>query len=165
MASNERKACDAVARILEERNGVSRANAYRPDSDSSRQAVDYAFEISGQSFALEHTTVEAFNRQIHMSADFMAFAFPIQEELATQMPRPGIYYLDFPIEPCATLSRSDWTGVRSEIIEWVRAAALELHAEAPIRKDRNHAPHGHNGRCEATVATVRLVLRRVVHWA
>jgi hypothetical protein len=57
---NERKACDAVVRSLEGRAGATRSNAHSPEDDKVGPPVEYVFELDGQTYALEHTVVEAF---------------------------------------------------------------------------------------------------------
>ena len=43
---------------------------------------EYVFDLAGQTYALEHTVVEAFDGQIHKDFDFAAFIVPIERALA-----------------------------------------------------------------------------------
>jgi hypothetical protein len=72
---HERKACDAVARVLEERAGATRSNPRCPEMDGSGP-VEYVFDLAGVTYAFEHTLIEAFERQIHIGVDFGKFWSP-----------------------------------------------------------------------------------------
>jgi hypothetical protein len=97
---NERRACDAVVvRVLEERHGAVRANARSPEDDRIGPPVEYVFDLAGQTYALEHTVIKAYDGQIHKDVDFEAFVAPIAAALDHQMPRPGSYRLTFAIHP------------------------------------------------------------------
>src|SRR5258708_13088803 len=101
---NERRACDAVAQVLEERHGAVRANASSPEDDRVGPPVEYVFDLAGQTYALEHTVVEAFDGQIHKDVDFVAFIAPIERALDHHMPSPGSYRLTFAIHPSQGLN-------------------------------------------------------------
>jgi hypothetical protein len=163
---NERKICDAVARILEDRAGKKRSGARCPEADHNGPPVDYRFDLSMQGYALEHTIVEAFPRQINMDVDYGAFIDPIHAALDKKLPSPGFYSLAFPIEPCAEIKRKELPDVQKQIIEWVQTAAKELHAEAPIVKDRHHMPHGKRGVRKAKLPGLpfEMTLTREIHW-
>jgi len=70
---NERRACGAVVRVLEERRGAVRANGRSPEDERVGPPVEYVFDLGGRTYALEHTVVEAFDGQIHKDVDFAAF--------------------------------------------------------------------------------------------
>jgi hypothetical protein len=96
---NERRACDAVARVLEERHGATRANATSPEDVRVGPPVEYVFDLASRTYALEHTVVEAFDGQIHKDVDFAAFVASIETALDNHMPSPGSYRLTFAIHP------------------------------------------------------------------
>jgi hypothetical protein len=164
---NERKACDAVARILEARTGLVRTHARNPEEDGVGPPVDYRFDLGSQNYALEHTTIEAFKGQIQTGVDFIAFVEPIEKALSTNMPSPGTYHLAFPIDPSAKVKRKDHPKVQAAIIKWAKTNAEKPYAEAPIKKDKHHMPHGHRGNIRETPPGVPFELRldREVHWA
>ena len=95
---NERKICDAVARVVEERAGITRSGARSPEKDGQGPPVEYRFDLGKISYALEHTIIEAFDRQIHSGVDFNALVNPIVEAIGATLPKPGVYYVTFPFD-------------------------------------------------------------------
>lgn len=67
---NERRACDAVVRVLEERHGAVRADGRSPEDERIGSPVEYVFDLGGRTYAPEHTVVEAFDGQIHKDVGF-----------------------------------------------------------------------------------------------
>jgi hypothetical protein len=161
---NERKACDAIARALERLSGSARMNAYSPEDDGIGAPVEYVFELIGKRYALEHTIVEAFDRQIHTSVDFGSFIAPIMEALDHHMPPPGKFDLYFSIDPSRGLKPRAVPGVQASIIEWMREKAIELHDECPRQPLRNYKPQGVANFRKETVAGVELSLYRETGW-
>lgn len=162
---NERLACDAVARVIEDRFHARRQNERAPERDRTGPPIDFAFSIQGREYAIEHTEIEAFEGQIRAGTDFETFAEPIQLRLDRSLPTPGTYHLDFPIDPTAGIRRPDHSRVQDQICRWAQEAAAELCGLEPLRKSRLEAPRGQHGRRERTFQGVRVVLRREVHWA
>lgn len=72
--SRERRACDAVARCLEDIGGFLRSGAHCPeDLAKGQSAIDYAFNLGNTAFAFEHTVVEAFEGQLRTDEQFARF--------------------------------------------------------------------------------------------
>ena len=113
--NNERKGCDAVARVLETRSGAMRQNPRYPEKDGSGAPVDYVFDLARKTYAFEHTIIEAFERQIHTSVDFGKFVAPIELALDHQMPRPGIARAAKNQRLC-TWSKKDWVRSASRLV-------------------------------------------------
>ena len=57
---HEGKACDAVVRYLERREGAARANLRFPERERHPASVELLCTIGGHLFALEHTGIEPF---------------------------------------------------------------------------------------------------------
>jgi hypothetical protein len=161
---NERKACDAVARCLEDIAQRKRLNAHSPEDDRTGPPVEYVFDLDGVRYAIEHTIVEAFERQIHTGVDFGAFVMPIERALDGHLPFPGYYNLTFPIDPSRGLKPKMLAKAQAEIINWVKLNAAELHAECPEQPSKVRRPHGHKGHRRDTVAGINLVLYRETGW-
>jgi hypothetical protein len=161
---NEHRVCDAVARILEARVGTQRGNARCPEKDRIGPPVDYRFDLKGVPYAFEHTIVEAFPEQIRTGVDFDRFVSPIVDALDGSMPKPGVYYLNFSIDPSSGFKRKALPKLQQDVIYSVQQTAAALHAQAPVRRDRHHAPHGDNGSRELKIQGVMVALRREVHW-
>ena len=162
---NERRACDAVVRVLEERHGAVRANASSPEDNRVGSPVEYVFDLAGQTYALEHTVVEAFDGQIHKDVDFAAFIAPIERALDHHMPSPGSYRLTFAIHPSQGLKPKRIAEAQTAIIVWVREAAAAMHAECPAVPTRSRGPHGHESHGRGTVEGVDLHLHREIGWS
>jgi hypothetical protein len=156
---NERKACDAVTRVLEERSGAVRCNPRYPEKDASGPPVEYVFDLAGKTYAFE--------RQIHTGVDFGRFVAPIEAELDHHMPRPGIYWLMFPIDPCAGLKPRDIPKIQAAIVAWAKAKAAELHAELPRKPSRIEKPRGHQTFRKENLPGLmfELYLSRDTNWA
>jgi hypothetical protein len=123
---NERRACGAVVRVLEEHHGAVRANARSPEDDRVGPPVEYVFDLAGRTYALEHTVVEAFDGQIHKDIDFAAFIAPIEHALDHHMLSPGSYRLTFAIQPSRGFKPKRIAEVQAAIIVWVREAAAAM---------------------------------------
>ena len=118
--------------------------------------MDYRFDLGKESYAFEHTIVEAFPAQIQLDVDYGSFIDPIHAALDKNLPSPGFYSLAFPIDPCAGIKRKDHPASQKQIVDWVLKVAGELHAEAPIVKDRHHMPHGKRASVKPTCRACRL---------
>jgi hypothetical protein len=150
---NERRACDAVVRVLEERHGAVRANGRSPEDERVGPPIEYVFDLGERTYALEHTVVEAFDGQIRKELDFAAFVAPIAAALDHQMPRPGSYRLTFAIHPSKGLKPKRIAEAQAAIVAWVRAAAAEMHAERPDVPMRGRRPYGHESNRRGTTST------------
>jgi hypothetical protein len=125
---NERKICDAVARVLEERAGMKRSGARTPEKDGQGAPVEYRFDLGQKNHALEHTIVEAFDRQIHSGVDFNTLVNPIIKEIGDTLPKPGVYYVTFPLDATDRVERRDFPALQMAVGSWVRNAAGRLYA-------------------------------------
>jgi hypothetical protein len=56
---NERGACDAVARVLEERNRAMRANPRSPEDERVGPPMEYVFDLAGQTYAVDRLVPDA----------------------------------------------------------------------------------------------------------
>jgi hypothetical protein len=165
LIDNERRACDAVARVLEERFGTLRANATSPEDERVGPPVEYLFDLDGHTHALEHTVIEAFEGQIHKDVDFDAFVEPIAAALDHRMPSPGSFRLTCSIHPSRGLKPKRIGEVQAAIVDWVRSAAAAMHAECSAIPTRNRRPHGHQSIRRETVEGVGVHLHREIGWS
>ena len=160
---NERKACDAVARCLEDLLQVSRSNAHSPEDDKVGPPVEYVFDLGNKRYAMEHTVVEAFNGQIQTDVEFGLFVNPITDALDCHLPVPGAYRLFFPIQPSKGIKAKHLANVQAKIIEWVTRTAVGLHSERP-KQQRNSEPSYHSGFRKETIEGIELQLSRQMDW-
>ena len=67
--THEGKACDAVIRRIEAREGHSRSDLTFPEKKQDwAAAVEVTCRIGDQLFAFEHTTIEPFERHLELEA-------------------------------------------------------------------------------------------------
>lgn len=163
---NERKACIAVARVLQDLSRAILCNPRYPEKDGIGPPVEYVFDLAGRTYALEHTIIEAFDEQIRTDVDFEKFVAPINSALDYRMPRPGKYELVFPIDPCAGLKPRDIPNIQEAIIAWVRTKAIELHAELPYKPTKTEKPRGYLSVRKETLPGLGFELRlsRETYW-
>jgi hypothetical protein len=162
---NERKACDAVARALERLSASVRTNAYSPEDRGASAPVEYAFDLRGIKYAIEHTIVEAFAGQIQTGVNFESFIDPIVAALDHHMPPPGRFDLLFAINPSSGKKPRNIATAQQAIIGWVNETAAELHNECPKQPSRSHKPSGFRNSRKATVAGIELTLQRETIWS
>jgi hypothetical protein len=139
--SRERKACDAIARCIEELAGVKRSGAFCPEEIANGQSeIDYTFDLDLQKYALEHTVIEAFDGQLRADDHFAKFVGPIEAALDRQLPRGGYFQLLFPIDPSSGMRPAEVRRKQSDIIAWARTAAYDLAEEvaaSPAKRRRS----------------------------
>lgn len=162
--NNERKACDAVARSLEDLLKAKRTNAYSPEDVKVGPPVEYVFDLGQIRCAIEHTVVEAFDGQIHTDIDFTSFVTPITAALDYNLPAPGKYLLAFAIHPSSGIKKRQIPTVQEKIIEWVKKSAAELHAECAQQPGRAEKPFGHRALRRDSIYGVELQLSRETGW-
>jgi hypothetical protein len=155
----ERQLCEATIRFYEAECGAPRESVRFPEEHGVDRQVDCLFSIGERHFAIEHTIVEAFERQINSGKDFSDFAAPIVEAVEGRLPHLGIYYLTFPIEPCVGLHRRRHAAVQADIAAWCLAAAEEIHAEGPEMVERRGVPY-HEGVRSTIIAGIPLTMSR-----
>jgi hypothetical protein len=132
--SRERKACDAVARCLEELARERRSSAFCPEDIAIGQSeIDYVFDLDERKYALEHTVIEAFDGQLRADDHFAKFVEPIEAALDRQMPREGYFKLLFPIDPSSGMKPAEIRRKQNEIVAWARSAAYDLAEAATAR--------------------------------
>ncbi len=86
---NEGKVCDAVVKLLEKRTGKVRADISHPEKNGIGPPVDLRLKLGTQSYAIEHTQIEAFEGQIQTGEEFGQFTNPVLDELSGTLPKPG----------------------------------------------------------------------------
>jgi hypothetical protein len=164
---NQGKACDAVVRCLEARAGVKRADISHPEKDGTGPPVELRFRLGTQSYAIEHTQIEAFAGQIHTEEELGQLIRPVMDELSGTLPKPGIYHLYFPTSARVGVKANVLQRIRSDFIEWVREHAQHLHARNPEQPTRERNPHGIDDQYRAKPPgfPYEVTLHRRAHWS
>ncbi|HEY3939504.1 MAG TPA: hypothetical protein VGL97_18880 [Bryobacteraceae bacterium] len=157
---NERKVCDAVARAIEDIMGDERSNAYSPEDNAHKAPIEYVFNVHEVTYAIEHTVVEAFDGQIRADVDFDNFIKPIVKALDGKLPSPGLYNVYFTAHPTKGMKPRALTQTQTAIIDWIRKAAGDLHAEHPEEPTIGARPFGHTNSRRDRVQDVDVFLQR-----
>ncbi len=164
--NNEGKACDAVVKLLEKRTGKDRADISLPEKNGIGPPVDLRLKLGTQSYAIEHTRIEAFADQIHTAEKFGQFIIPVINELSGTLPGPGFYNLYFPTNARLRVQPNQLDKIRSDFTEWVRENAQRLHEKNPDRPTRERNPRGFDEQYRAKPPGFwyEVTLRRRAHW-
>ena len=164
---NEGKTCDAVVKLLEKRTGKDRADVSHPEKNGIGPPIELRLKLGTQSYAIEHTQIEAFAGQIRTAEEFGRFINPVTNELSGTLPRPGVYYLYFPINARLGVQANQLDKIRSDFIEWVREHAQRLHEKNPVRPTREQNPRGfyEQYRAKPPGFPYEVTLQREAHWS
>ncbi len=133
-AKNEQHICRAVMRLIADRRGERIINAEPVDSVvRDRPAVEWVFETPTMRFALEHTRIESFPKQIAEGKRFAHLLEPLETELTGKL--PGTFFLSVDVGAAKAPSASH-AEVRKALSEWILANSAALDpAEQTGRQD------------------------------
>ena len=81
--SNEGRTCDAVIRVLEQRSGAERGKIRYPEKELDEAPVELRVPVGSREYALEHTLIEPFPREIEQ---FYKVVQPISNHLKENLP-------------------------------------------------------------------------------
>jgi hypothetical protein len=131
--SNEGKACDAVLRHIEVREGAMRHDLMFPEKTHDVGPVELVCTVSTQRFAFEHTRIEPFAGHIQLEAEAERHFTPITDRVADQLPPDSRYELDVPVG--AMLGMNDRTArpIQDVLVRWILDAAPEVPTARPGR--------------------------------
>jgi hypothetical protein len=83
--TNEGKACDAVIRVLEVREGQMRKDLRSPEQDRHAAPIELTCRIGDRLFAFEHTIIEPFSGHVQLQAEAERHFRPIEAMLAGKL--------------------------------------------------------------------------------
>src|ERR1700692_1130674 len=95
---NEGKACDAVLRWIEQREGATRQNCCWPEKQHHAAPVELVCDIGGQQFAFEHTGVEPFEGFVRLQNDALTHFRPLEDRLSNSLPSTEYIELHMPLK-------------------------------------------------------------------
>jgi len=119
---NEGKACDAIVRHLEAREGARRTALRSPEDEHHSDPVELVWKLGSQLFALEHTGIEPFDGHVQLEAEAKLHFDPIKEALTGALP-PGVIELHLPAKAMQGLKKPAIRAIQGAIADWVRATA------------------------------------------
>ena len=126
IGSNEGRACDAVIRRIEEREGNLRRDIFSPERDNHPARVELVCSIGDKQFAFEHTRIEPFERYIKLEAKEQEHFQPIRDKLKGRLPPNEHFVLHLPVKATLALKPSRLETVQDAIVEWVKLKAPTL---------------------------------------
>jgi hypothetical protein len=125
---NEEAACQAVMRVIEQRAGGPLTVSARPDTIERQQpAVELLFESPTRRYAMEHTRIESFPRQIAEGKAFSNLLEPLETELAGKV--PGRFRLAVAVGATDGIRSADHVRVREQVKEWILSKASWFEAD------------------------------------
>ncbi len=138
-ASNEGKVIDAVIRLIEERDGVSRRGVRDPERERHSSPVDQTCVLGEVLYAFEHTEIEPFAKYIEMRMHNEELLAPIVESLKDLAGADEYYRLLVPIDASIGIRNGDRESVRSALIAWIRQepTKIQLHASNSMVRPPN----------------------------
>jgi hypothetical protein len=126
---NEGKACDAVIRWIEIREGAPREQLRFPEQERHEHPVELTCLIGNHLFAFEHTGIEPFEDQIRLEVE--AHFSPLRQEISQHVPLGEQYELRVPAHAMRALSKAERSRAILSLSNWIRDQAPRL-ALAPI---------------------------------
>ena len=128
---NEGRACDAVLRFLEARDGASRQAVRFPERERHEHPVELACHIKEQLYALEHTGIEPFTGHVQVDAEAKRRIQPLMERVAAKLPQTEEFELQVPVDGLTVLRGKQLDAVHDRLAEWIERIAPTLPV-API---------------------------------
>ena len=138
--SNEGKACDAVLRHIEARQGGKRSCMIFPEKTHHVGPVELVCEICGQRYALEHTRIEPFAGHLQAEAEAERHFKPLEALVAGQLPPDDRFELHIPFGVLLGKSDREVRPIQAALAQWIIATAPTLpiarlgRVVTPVRK-------------------------------
>lgn len=126
LSYNEGKACDAVVRVLEAREGKARARMRFPEQERHAAPIELACHIGDQLFALEHTGIEPFPHHMQMEGEADRLYRPIEMMLAGKLPPNDTFELGIPVGALQGLKKKELAQIQAALAAWVETTAPTL---------------------------------------
>jgi hypothetical protein len=123
---NEGKACDAVLRHLERRDGATRTRMRFPDNEGHSAPVELVCTIGDRLYAIEHTGIEPFEGHMQGNAENERLIQPIVAGVAGRLPPNEEFQLQMPTGAMEALRGRDVSAVHRRLIDWIIESAPSL---------------------------------------
>ena len=126
MQLNEGKACDAILRLLKDRQGAQRANLRWPEDEGHSAPVELVCDIGRQLYAVEHTGIEPFNGLLQLNNQADQHFGPIIAAIAGVEPDDEVYELCVPARVLQGKKRREIQQIQGTLIAWITQTAPTL---------------------------------------
>ena len=123
---NEGKACDAILRRLEAREGAGRTNLRLPERERHPVPVELSCQIGDTLFAIEHTGIEPFIGHMQFEAEAGVHFRPIEVMVAGHLPPNEHFELHMPVKATHGLKGGALRRVHEIIASWIIDSAPTL---------------------------------------
>jgi hypothetical protein len=124
--SNEGKACDAILRHIEAREGAMRRDLIFPEKTHDVGPVELVCTVGAQRFAFEHTRIEPFAGHIQLEAEADRHFKPITDSVAGQLPPESRFELDVPAGAMLGLNDRAARPIQDALVRWILGTAPGL---------------------------------------
>lgn len=161
---SEALACEAAGRMIEMEVATRRERWWSPEADGDPAPVDRACLIEGRTYAIEHTLIEAYPKQIEGGHDLERVLGPVRDMVGV-LPAPGMYDLVIREGVLGRVRRDQIESVRKALADWIRETAPQLTPRPPGNARRACPPgvpfevtlsrHGHPSRHDGRLALAR----------
>jgi len=128
MAFHEGKACDAVIRVLEAREGQSRRDVRSPERDGDPAPIELTCRIGERLFAFEHTGIEPFAGHVKFEAEAKRHFDPIRDMLAGKLPPDDVFELHMPAMAMQGKRKRELEQIQIALAQWIEATAPTVKA-------------------------------------
>lgn len=137
MQFNEGKACDAVLRHLETREGAARSKVRWPEEEHHAGAVELVCNIGSALYALEHTGIEPFEGLVQLNQEAERVFGPIEASVSAVVPDGEVWGLSLPALGLQGSSSREVRQAQEALIDFIQntAPTLPLRPYAGWRKD------------------------------
>ena len=86
--------------------------------------------LGNREYALEHTRIESFPKQIETSKHFWQLVGPVEDALSGRLPGSAYYWLQFPSEPSLNVPKPRLEKYRGALGGWMLSKAPRLYERA-----------------------------------
>ena len=124
--SNEGKACDAILRHIEARDGHARSELSFPEKAHDVGPVELVCKVGPQLYAIEHTRIEPFAGHIQVEKEFERHFKPLMEMVGDQLPADDRFELHLPFGALSGKHDRDVRPIHEALAAWIIATAPTL---------------------------------------
>ncbi len=154
--SNERKCCDAVIRVLEEKTGETRRAGWSPEDSPGYGGpkVELRLRLGSEEYALEHTFVEPYCGEYENSIPLAGLTAVVEDALSAVVPPDARIMVTFPSTRALKVKRAELESHQKQLEGWALNKAPDLYHRA--KSERIKRASSHLGRPDGFPYQVRL---------
>ena len=132
LPNNESRVCDAVVRTLEKWTREKRSDIRHPDKEGTNPPVDLRLKLGTQEYAIEHTRIESFEKQIAAFTITQKIVRYAQKHIPDPFPSSAYYELQFPTAVMMPKGSRKLNQALGNLVAWFR------EKEQVLRKRNSH---------------------------